>query len=70
MEMTDTATTAKARVHRALPGTWMISIQVICCQPLAPLQRWHNYTTTNLRWIGSRKGCVKTIHSKAKMLDG
>ena len=48
----------------------MISIQVICCQPLALQQRWHNYTITNLRWIGSRKGCVKAIHSKAKMLVG
>ena len=70
MATTDTATTAKARVRRAHPGTWMTFIQVICCQPLALLQRWHNYIITNLRWIGSRKGCVKMMYSKAKMLDG
>lgn len=47
METTDILIMATTRVPRTLPGTWTTSTLDQCCQPLAPRQPSHNYTTTN-----------------------
>jgi hypothetical protein len=70
METTDTATMAKTQVLLIRPGRWTISNLVLCCQPLAPQQRWHSCTTTNSREMtGSRKGLVISVLKNIRIHD-
>ncbi len=58
MRMIDKATMAMDRVPPIPQDIWTTT-NLPCCQPLAPLQHSHSYTTTNSKPNGSRRGYVK-----------
>ena len=49
METIDAPIMAKNRVPQTRLETWTSITLVPCCQPLAPQQLWHSYTTIRLR---------------------